>query len=135
MRATRRAISVLPTPVGPIIRMFLGRISRCVSASSCWRRQRLRIATATARLASCWPIMKRSNSATIRRGVRSFSISPSLGKRCSRSEGALRFIGLLRYLYQDVPVGEYAEVGGDQHRRLCDLARAHFGVLQERTRG
>ena len=30
-RAIRRAISVLPTPVGPIIRMFFGVISRATS--------------------------------------------------------------------------------------------------------
>jgi hypothetical protein len=50
-RARRRAISVLPTPVGPIIRMFLGVISARSFSSTCWRRQRLRSAMATARLA------------------------------------------------------------------------------------
>jgi hypothetical protein len=54
-RASRRAISVLPTPVGPIMMMFFGAISSRRSPSTCWRRQRLRIATATARLASRWP--------------------------------------------------------------------------------
>jgi hypothetical protein len=49
--ARRRAISVLPTPVGPIIRMFLGVISPRSFSSTCWRRQRLRSAMATARLA------------------------------------------------------------------------------------
>ena len=38
---SRREISVLPTPVGPIIGMFFGSTSRAV-VSSCWRRQRLR---------------------------------------------------------------------------------------------
>ena len=55
--ARRRAISVLPTPVGPIIRMFLGVISLRISVGSCCRRQRLRTATATERLASPWPMM------------------------------------------------------------------------------
>jgi hypothetical protein len=50
--ARRRAISVLPTPVGPIIRMFFGNTSSRMSSVSCWRRQRLRSAMATARLAS-----------------------------------------------------------------------------------
>ena len=40
--ASRREISVLPTPVGPIIRMFFGSTSSRISSSSCWRRQRLR---------------------------------------------------------------------------------------------
>jgi hypothetical protein len=67
--ASRRAISVLPTPVGPIIRMFFGITSLRSSSSSCARRQRLRSAIATARLAACWPTMWRSSSCTISRGV------------------------------------------------------------------
>ena len=53
--ARRRAISVLPTPVGPIMMMFLGAISSRSSSGTCWRRQRLRSAMATARLASRLP--------------------------------------------------------------------------------
>src|ERR1044072_3346781 len=67
-RARRREISVLPTPVGPIIRMFFGITSSRIWPSSCWRRQRLRRAMATARLASFWPMLKRSSSETISRG-------------------------------------------------------------------
>jgi len=67
--ARRRAISVLPTPVGPIIRMFFGITSLRISSLSCIRRQRLRRAMATARLAACWPTMWRSSSWTISRGV------------------------------------------------------------------
>jgi hypothetical protein len=36
---------------------------------TCWRRQRLRSAMATARLAACWPTMWRSSSETISCGV------------------------------------------------------------------
>jgi hypothetical protein len=68
-RAKRRAISVLPTPVGPIIRMFFGVISWRSGSSTCWRRQRLRRATATARLAAAWPTMCLSSSWTISLGV------------------------------------------------------------------
>ena len=68
-RARRRAISVLPTPVGPIIRMFFGVISPRIFSSTCWRRQRLRNAIATARLAAFWPTMWRSSSLTISCGV------------------------------------------------------------------
>ena len=68
-RARRRAISVLPTPVGPIMRMFFGVTSARSSAGSCMRRQRLRRAMATARLASSWPMMWRLSSWTISRGV------------------------------------------------------------------
>jgi len=66
--ARRRAISVLPTPVGPIIRIFFGVISSRIDSSVALRRQRLRSATATAFLASAWPTMKRSSSETISRG-------------------------------------------------------------------
>ena len=68
-RASRRAISVLPTPVGPIIRMFFGAISSASSGASFWRRMRLRSAMATARLAAVWPMTYLSSSATICLGV------------------------------------------------------------------
>ena len=68
-RASRRAISVLPTPVGPIIRMFFGAISSASSGGSFWRRMRLRSAIATARFAAAWPMTYLSSSATICRGV------------------------------------------------------------------
>ena len=74
-RASRREISVLPTPVGPIIRMFLGAISSRSGDSTCIRRQRLRSARATARLAARCPTMWRSNSRTMRLGVRSSAAS------------------------------------------------------------
>src|SRR5579872_6465638 len=67
--ARRRAISVLPTPVGPIIRMFFGVISWRSGSATCMRRQRLRSAMATARLAASWPMMCLSSSWTISRGV------------------------------------------------------------------
>src|SRR6187401_3410457 len=70
-RASRREISVFPTPVGPIIRIFFGSTSSRSLSSSCKRRQRLRSAIATARLASPWPMMKRSSSETISRGEKS----------------------------------------------------------------
>jgi hypothetical protein len=50
--ASRRAISVLPTPVGPIMMMFFGEISSARSPTTFWRRHRFRRAMATARLAS-----------------------------------------------------------------------------------
>src|SRR5713226_9067293 len=68
--ARRRAISVLPTPVGPIMRIFFGVISlRSSIFGTCARRQRLRNAIATARLAAVWPMICLSSSWTISRGV------------------------------------------------------------------
>ena len=75
--ARRRAISVLPTPVGPIMRMFLGITSSAISGSSFWRRMRLRSAMATARLASACPMTYLSSSRTISRGVSSSSSGAS----------------------------------------------------------
>ena len=56
-RASRRAISVFPTPVGPIMMMLFGRISSRMSSGACERRQRLRTAIATAFFATSWPTM------------------------------------------------------------------------------
>jgi hypothetical protein len=47
----------LPQPVGPIIRMFFGITSSRIGETSLSRRQRLRSAIATARLALPWPTM------------------------------------------------------------------------------
>jgi hypothetical protein len=88
--ASRRLISVLPQPVGPIIRMFLGVTSSRSSAPSCWRRQRLRSATATARLASVWPMMCSSSALTMALGVReSFNFMP-LPRRSRESRNLVR---------------------------------------------
>ncbi len=56
-RANRRAISVFPTPVGPIMMMLFGRISSRIPSGACCRRQRFRIAMATAFLALACPTM------------------------------------------------------------------------------
>ncbi len=60
--ARRLAISVFPTPVGPIIRMFFGVISCRSDSGTCCLRQRFLSAIATARLASFWPMMCLSSS-------------------------------------------------------------------------
>ncbi len=78
--ARRREISVLPTPVGPIMRMFLGAISSARSGGSLRRRKRLRRAMATAFLAAFWPMMYLSSSATISRGVSSASTPSGAGR-------------------------------------------------------
>jgi hypothetical protein len=113
--ARRRLISVLPQPVGPIIRMFLGVTSSRSSAGSRWRRQRLRSATATARLASAWPMICSSSAATIALGVRFWL---HLSGVPAGSAGAVHaFDGQL-------VVGVNADFGGDFHR----AARDRFGV-------
>ena len=67
--ASRRAISVLPTPVGPIIRIFFGVISLRNSSSSFMRRQRFLSAIATARFAASCPTICLSSSEVISLGV------------------------------------------------------------------
>jgi hypothetical protein len=56
-RASRRAISVFPTPVGPMRMMLYGVISSRISSGVCARRQRFRTAMATAFLAASCPTM------------------------------------------------------------------------------
>src|SRR5580698_6787237 len=101
-RASRRAISVLPTPVGPIMRMFFGVISARSGSTTCWRRQRLRSAIATARFAAFWPTMCLSNSSTISRGV-----------ICDMK---------LQFLDRQIPIRVDADVRGDIERALDDVA-------------
>src|ERR1700730_15747825 len=113
--ARRREISVLPTPVGPIIRMFLGCTSSRSFSSSCRRRQRLRNAMATARLASFWPMMKRSSSETISRGEKVVIFGPA-----GSDVGGKAFEG-------DMFIGVHTDVGGDGHRLLGDGLGVHVG--------
>src|SRR5262245_36647322 len=126
--ARRRAISVLPTPVGPIIRMFLGITSSRNGPSSCLRRQRLRNAMATARLASFCPTIWRSSSETISRGEKSVMDNSAsdnrqiLGDGCGNDghHGAARF----------VPAdAEQDDAGADQEERdpYCVLLAAETG--------
>jgi hypothetical protein len=53
IRARRRAISVFPTPVVPIIKIFFGSTSWAISSGSFCLRMRFRNATATAFFAAC----------------------------------------------------------------------------------
>src|SRR5690606_7996777 len=117
-RASRRAISVLPTPVGPIMRMFFGVISWRSGSATCWRRQRLRSAMATARFAFACPTMNLSSSWTISCGVMLLMAAPSF----QRLDRALM-------------VGVDADVGGDGERALDDIPHPHFRMLEKRPRG
>src|ERR1700674_1833298 len=112
-RASRREISVFPTPVGPIIRMFFGSTSSRSLSSSLSRRQRLRSAIATARLASAWPMMKRSSSETISRGEKSVIGARSCPFRLMR-QGRLPGFDTLEGVdkHQDVQ----KKIVADQHR-------------------
>jgi len=67
----------LPQPVGPIIKIFFGEISSFSGEATRCLRQRLRIATATARLASGCPMMYRSSCSTISFGRSAFSSATS----------------------------------------------------------
>src|SRR5881398_3239954 len=117
-RARRRAISVLPTPVGPIMRMFFGVISPRMPSSTCCRRQRLRSAIATDRFAAAWPTMWRSSSETISCGVMLDRMVPPRLRSFER-------------LDRVVLVGVDAQVAGDLERALDDVARRELGLLQQ----
>src|ERR1700680_1031816 len=113
--ASRRAISVLPTPVGPIIRIFFGAPPAPNEPVSCRRRQRLRSAMETARLASVWPMMKRSSSETISRGEKLVVFGPA-----GSCVGGKAFEG-------DMFIGVHTDVGGDGHRLPGDGLGVHVG--------
>src|SRR5258706_14759306 len=116
-RASRRAISVLPTPVGPIIRMFFGVISWRNGSSTCCRRQRLRSAIATARLAASWPMMCLSSSWTISCGVIWLTRPPSLEN-----------------LDHVLLIGVDAQVAGDSERLLDYFLRRHLRMIEQCAR-
>src|ERR1700710_688453 len=84
--ASRRAISVVPTPGSTIIGIFSGSCPSRGEPVSCSLRQRLRSAMDTARLASAWPTMKRSSSETISRGEKSV-MSPKVGWIVEQASG------------------------------------------------
>src|SRR3984957_16156885 len=114
-RAKRRAISVLPTPVGPIMRMFFGVISGR-SASATWLRpQRFRKAIATARLAAFWPTICLSSSSTISRGV-----------ICDMG---------LQLLDRQIAIRVDADVRGNIERAFDDVARGHLSLHEGQRRG
>src|SRR5690606_17979803 len=115
--ASRRATSVLPTPVGPIMRMFLGTISWRRGSATCWRRQRLRSATATERLARCWPTICLSSSETVSPGV---MLAADMVCTC-RS----------KCFNNVVLVGVNAQIACDFQRLFNDVGGRHVGVVQQ----
>src|SRR5690606_18409190 len=92
--ASLLAISVFPTPVGPIMSMFFGAISSLSSGETRWRRQRFLSAIDTARLALFWPMIYLSSSETISLGVKNVSL-----------------LILSKFLYRDFIVGINAYFG------------------------
>src|SRR5213083_3810374 len=134
-RARRRAISVLPTPAGPIMRMFLGVISRRRGSPTRWRRQRFLRAIATARFARVWPTMYLSSSWTISWGVMEDmgAEAESGGSRdCTRPWTAA---ALVQRFDDDLLIGVDAQVGGDREGFANDGLRVELGIFEERARG
>src|SRR5690606_11800495 len=99
------------------MRMFFGVISFLSGSGTCTRRQRLRSAMATARLASSWPMMCLSSSWTISRGVIS-------DMSASRAAGRVR----RQLLDHEVLVGVVADLAGDGQRVLGDRASVEIRV-------
>src|SRR3990172_2903349 len=150
--ASLRAISVFPTPVGPIMMMFFGATSSRSSAGRLWRRQRLRSAMATAFLAASWPTMYRSSSVTISVGVSGVASVTSSSPRRPRSAvrmsakgakepyrsaksstlplGKRSFERLDRYVIVRID----ADARGDPERLLGDLLGREAGVGAQRPR-
>jgi hypothetical protein len=84
------------------------------------RRQRLRSAMATARLAASWPMMCLSSSDDFLRGHDMCGHPPIRGRH--------------QFLDGEVAVGVDADVGGDAERLLTISRALQLGVLQQRAR-
>src|SRR6266852_51758 len=130
-RARRRAISVLPTPVGPIMRMFLGVISCRRGSATCCRRQRFLRAIATARFARVWPTMCLSSSWTISWGVME-DMGRERGGRDSTSPRTLA--ALVQRFDDDLLIGVNTQVGGDRKSLANDGLRVELRIFEERAR-
>src|SRR5689334_20006516 len=142
-RASRRAISVLPTPVGPIIRMFFGVISWRSGSATCWRRQRLRSAIATARFALPCPTMYLSSSWTISCGVITpmrplMRQPPKKGSEQFSGNSCYGKIALTPFLFEHfdraLMIRVDAKIGRNRERLVDDLAGPELRVLHERER-
>src|SRR5258706_862852 len=135
-RARRRAISVLPTPVGPIMRMFLGVISCRRGSATCCRRQRFLRAIATARFARVWPTMCLPSSWTISWGVMEDMGAGKPGAGRSRdSTRPWTAAALVQRFDDDLLIGVDAKVGGDRKGLANDGLRVELGIFEERARG
>src|SRR5690606_13550673 len=132
--ARRRAISVLPTPVGPIIRMFFGVISLLSGSATCDRRQRLRSAIATARFASSCPTMCLSSSWTTSLGVIDIPFAPPVVCVLGRARPGPLPCRSLQLLARDLPVRVDADVARDRQRLLDDIAGLKLRVVDQRLR-
>src|SRR5207248_2485301 len=104
---------------------------------SCWRRQRLRMAMATAFLAASWPTMYRSSSCTIWRGVNSATVHLQIAD-CrlqiadlnSNLQSAVCNLQS-QFFHFNVPIRVNAQVAGDFHAGTDDLGGAQLGVDQQ----
>src|ERR1700747_1515253 len=103
------------------MRMFFGVSSWRSGSCTCMRRQRLRSAIATARLAASWPMMCLSSSWTICRGV-------SAEDMCLLGLPAL---GCVQLLDAEGGFGVDAYVGGNAERAPTDFARAQGRSLEQ----
>src|SRR3979490_3460385 len=129
-RARRRAISVFPTPVGPIMRMFLGVISCRRGSAPCWRRQRFLRAIATARFARVWPTMCLSSSWTISWGVMEDMGAEFGSEEVGDSTKPRPLAALVQGFDGDLLIGVDAQVGGDQKRLANDRLRVELGIFE-----
>ena len=127
------------------MRMFFGVISSRISSSSCIRRQRLRKAMATARLAASWPMMCLSSSWTISLGVIMIESTPvrRLGAAAAKATTAgvrrytqRRSAGCLFFRRKNLDaammVGVNANIGGDAQSSFDDFRGAKIRIFAKR---
>src|SRR5687767_13941231 len=112
--------------------MFFGVISARRLSVTCMRRQRLRKAIATARLAALCPTMCLSSSWTISLGVMDMGRSS-----CRSGFSPTRIVGLkcdLQFLDREVPVCVDTNIRRDSQRFLHYGAGVELGILRQRAR-
>src|SRR5688500_15317002 len=116
--------------------MLLGMISSRRSAGTRCRRQRFRNAIATAFLASSWPTMYLSSSATICCGVSSSIQGASSTAGTSSASGCFNgVIDMHSIQFQNgyVAIGEDADVGGDLETPPDDVRGRQLSVILQRA--
>src|SRR5260370_28211574 len=109
--------------------MFFGVTALRGSGGSGCRRQRLRMATATARLAASWPTMYRSSSCTICRGVRSATVG--LPRGCIGCMGPIVPMDHSQFLDLNIRIRKDTQVRGDLQGGADDLGRGQVRMGHE----
>src|SRR5262245_20738190 len=115
--------------------MFLGMTSWRSSGGSCCRRQRLRMAIATARLAASCPTIYLSSSAKIWRGVISATETSTFSGQSTASARRGLAAKQSQLLYLDIPIRINAQIRRDLQGFADDVGGGQVGVNHQGAGG